>query len=154
MRQALLASIALTVGMTAWTQPAMAQKSDARVKVAATADKLDGQGKQVVTVTLTIDKGWHAYANPVGNELLAESQTTISFAVNGKALEARVEYPQGKIIVEKVTGDYRVYEDKVSIKATVQRAGGDVGPLEVSAKYQACNDKACLLPATTKITLP
>ena len=35
-----------------------AKKSDSVVKVAASADKPDADGKQSVTITLVIDKGW------------------------------------------------------------------------------------------------
>ena len=52
-----------------------------------------------------------------------------------------------------VVGDYSIYEGKVEIKATVQRAKGDIGPLEVKVKFQACSDvsKTCLVPATVKL---
>src|SRR5438876_602600 len=52
-------------------------KSDEEVKVAVAASKLDDAGKQVVTLTLTINKGWHIYANPVGNEDLAPAATLV-----------------------------------------------------------------------------
>ena len=41
-------------------------KSDSVVKATAAAAKPDADGKQTVTLTLAIDKGWHLYANPVG----------------------------------------------------------------------------------------
>ena len=40
------------------------------------------------------------------------------------------------------------------IKATVKRAKGDTSPLEVSVKFQACDEKMCLLPATVKVAVP
>src|SRR5437879_3352165 len=60
------------------------KKSDAVVKVSAAADKPDADGKQVVTVTLAIDSGWHTYGNPVGLEDLADAQTTVSFTGKSK----------------------------------------------------------------------
>jgi hypothetical protein len=129
-----------------------AKKSDALVKATATAGKPDADGKQDVTVTLTVDKPWHIYANPVGLEDLADAQTTVTFDPKAKPL--KVQYPEGKVIKDKVLGDYRVYEDKVTIKAQVRRARGETGPLQVSVKVQACNDKTCLLPAVIKLTVP
>ena len=129
-----------------------AKKSDSVVKVNVTADKPGTDGKQVVTVTLTMDKGWHTYANPVGNKDLNEVQTTVTISGKNKP-EAKIEYPMGVLVKDDVVGDYKVYEDKVTIKATVQRAKGDTDPLEVAVKFQACTDKQCLLPATVKVNV-
>ena len=148
------ALFALTILATGGTLPALAQKSETKVKVTAAADKADAQGKQVVTVTLAMDKGWHAYANPVGNDGLTENQTTIALSAGGKAADARLDYPEGKLVPDKVTGDYRVYEDKVTIKATIQRKAGDASPLEVTANFQVCNATSCLLPSTVKVAVP
>src|SRR5262245_20509765 len=45
-----------------------AKNSAGKVKAVAAASAADEAGMQTVTLTLTIDKGWHIYANPVGNE--------------------------------------------------------------------------------------
>jgi uncharacterized protein YyaL (SSP411 family) len=131
-----------------------AKKSDSLVKTTAEATKPDADGKQVVTVTMIIEPGWHIYANPVGQEDLESVQTKITVSAKAKLDDVKVEYPEGKVIQDKVLGKYKVYEDKVEIKATVKRKGGDKSPLEVTAKFQSCNDKQCLLPATVKIEVP
>jgi DsbC/DsbD-like thiol-disulfide interchange protein len=128
-----------------------AKKSDSVVKVSAAADKPDAGGRQTVTVTLAIDAGWHTYANPVGLEDLADTQTTISFTGNTKPEVLKIDYPAGKVVKDKTVGDYKIYEDKAAIKATVRRAKGDTSPLEVTVKFQACNESKCLLPATVKV---
>ena len=130
------------------------KKSDAVVKVTATADKPDADGKQVVSVLLVHESGWHSYANPVGHEDLASVQTTVTIAGKNKFDDVKVDYPPGKLIKDKLVGDYKVFEDKVTIKATVRRAKEDTGPLEVNVKFQACSDKSCLLGATVKLTVP
>lgn len=130
------------------------KRSDGVVKVSAAADKPGEDGKQVVTVTLKMDKDWHTYANPVGLEDLAEAQTVVTVAAKGKALDAKVEYPAGKVIKDKVVGNYKVYDDTATIKATVTRAKGDTGPLEVTVKFQACTETKCLLPASVKVSVP
>jgi DsbC/DsbD-like thiol-disulfide interchange protein len=122
-----------------------AKKADDKVKVTASATKPDAAGKQIVTVTFVIDKGWHIYANPVGNELLAEAKTVVDIKSTGKP-EVKVKYPDGKVFQDK-DDRYRIYENKVSIQATVLRAKGDASPLEVSVRYNACDDKQCLPPA-------
>lgn len=130
------------------------KKSDSEVKVSAKAGKIDDTGKQMVTVTLAINKGWHVYANPVGNADLRSSQTVVTVTGKEKLEQAKVDYPEGKIINDKLVGNYRTYEGQVDIKATVQRAKGDTGPLEVSVRFMACHDKGiCLLPATVKLTV-
>lgn len=144
-----LSGLLLFVG----TSQAQPKKSDSEVKITATADKPDADGKQLVTVTLVVNKGWHAYANPVGNKDLEENQTTVTIAAGGKKLDATLDFPQGKLVTDALLGNYRVYEDKVTIKAKIQR-GKETGPLEVSVKVQVCSDKTCLLPATVKVTVP
>jgi len=146
----------LASGWVAVPEPVFAQagtKSDREVKVTATADKPGDDGKQTVTVTLQINKGWHVYANPVGNDDFATAATTVTVMAKEKPEDVKIDYPAGKLLKDKVVGDYKVYEDKVEIKAVVKRAKGDTSPLEVSVKIQACNDKTCLLPATVKVPI-
>jgi DsbC/DsbD-like thiol-disulfide interchange protein len=148
---ALLSGIALTLSPTT----AHAQKkSDSVVKATASADKPDPDGKQVVTITLTMDKGWHIYANPVGLSDLEEAQTLVTISGKEKPAGVKVEYPEGTLVKDKVVGDYKVYEDKTTIKATVTRAKGDTGPLEASIRLQACSKTGCLLPSTIKVNVP
>ncbi|HZY83774.1 MAG TPA: protein-disulfide reductase DsbD N-terminal domain-containing protein [Gemmataceae bacterium] len=131
---------------------AQAKKSDAVVKAAAKADKPGPDGKQTVTLTLTVERPWHLYANPVGNKDLADVETTIT--AGGKAKVEKIEYPAGKVVKDAAVGDYKVYEDTVTIKVHLQRAKNDTGPVDLSVKLQACNDKTCLLPATIKVAAP
>ena len=131
---------------------AQGKKSDAVVKADAKAYTPGPDGKQTVTVTLDVSKPWHLYANPVGNKDLADVETTVSVA--GKAKVEKVEYPAGKLQKDAAVGDYRIYEGRVTIKVRLRRAKDDTGPLDLSVKLQACNDKTCLLPATVKLTVP
>jgi uncharacterized protein YyaL (SSP411 family) len=144
------------VGQPASGQPVGggAKRSDAVVKATAKGDKPAADGKQTVTVTLTMDKGWHVYANPVGNQDLDSARTIVALSGKIKPKAVNVDYPKGKVVKDMVVGDYNVYEGRVEIKATVERAADDVGPLEVTIKLQACNEKTCLLPATVKLTVP
>jgi hypothetical protein len=153
MRWTLGTALVVVIGL-ANDLPGQGKKSDAVVKVSASADKPSADGKQVVTITLAIDGKWHTYANPVDNDMLLSAQTTVSITGKDKPADVKVDYPAGKVVKDKQVGDYKVYEDKVAIKATVTRAPGDASPLEVTVKFMACDEKTCLLPATVKLTVP
>lgn len=150
-RPALAAAVAgllLGVGYgTVIGQDAGSSKSDSKIKATATAGKTGADGKQVILVNLTIDKGWHTYANPAG-----ELGTATVVKVEGKKPEdVKVEYPKGKVIKD-ADGTMIIYEDSADIKVTVPRAEGD-SPLKLKVKFQACNDKTCLPPATVELTV-
>ena len=140
-----------------WAQDDATKSADV-VKIKATADKPGADGKQVVTVTIDIEKGWHIYANPVGNDDFAINQTTVSVTGKQKLEDVRIEYPPGKEVQDKLVGNYMTYEDKVAIKVTVKRARDDTGPLDVSVKLQSCchikGKEKCLIPSTVKVNVP
>ena len=155
--QCIVVAVALTVAVTPTrgdVQVGGAKKSDSVVKTTAEAAPPDAEGKQVVTVTMEIESGWHTYANPVGQDDLASVQTTVTVTGKTKLTNVKVEYPAGKEIDDKVLGKYRIYEDKVEIRATVKRMPDDKNPLEVTVKFQSCTEKQCLLPATVKLKVP
>jgi uncharacterized protein len=151
-RKILAAAVTVAVLLLA-AAPVSAQikKSDNVVKVKATADKPDGDGNQTISITLDIDKGWHLYANPIGNETLTAAQTTVK--LTSTVEDVKLIYPPGTLVKDTDVGDYRSYEGKVTIKAQVKRAKGDTKPLNLTVKFQACNNKTCLLPATVKLTV-
>lgn len=151
-----LAGLAGLMAIVAWPSSAGAiKKSDSVVKVEFQVEpKVPGpDGTQRLVVSLDIDKGYHIYANPVGLESLAGSQTTLRASARIDP-ELKVEYPAGKLVPDKEVGDYRIYEGQVRIQAMVRRMPGDTGPLELNLKFQACSDRSCLLPATVKHQVP
>jgi uncharacterized protein len=148
-----LAAFALAWLIGERTGQAVGKRSDAVVKVKAAASALGVDGKQTVTVTLDVDKGWHIYANPVENDMLTSIQTVVSINAQTKPADVKVTYPAGKLHDDKKDKFY-FYDGKVTILVQVQRAAGDVGPLEATIRFCACDDSSCLSPATKKITLP
>ena len=150
----LLGALILTLG-PAGTPQADAGKKKSYTKVTAKADKPDADGQQKVTITLEIEKPWHAYANPVGNADLDAAKTEVKVASRGGKLEdVKLKYPRGKEEKDAVVGNYWIYEDKVTITGLVRRAKGDTSPLEVTVKYMNCNPKGqCLPPETVKLTV-
>jgi uncharacterized protein len=155
----ILTSVALLVGLLACAANAQDKKkvkdSTDVVKATAKADKPNADSKQIVTVTLAIDRDWHTYANPVGLDDLQNAETVVEISGKNKPLSVKIDYPKGKLQKDEVVGDYSIYEGKVEIKATVQRDKGDSGPLEVKVRFQACSDvsKTCLIPATVKLSV-
>jgi hypothetical protein len=151
----LLGALVLTLGPVG-TPRADAGKKKSYTKVTAKASKPDADGKQKVTITMEIEKPWHAYANPVGLPDLEPAQTEVKIASkDGKLEEVKIQYPRGKEEKDSVVGNYRIYEEKVTITGLVRRAKGDTGPLEVTVKYMTCSSvtKQCLPPETVKLTV-
>jgi len=110
------------------------------------------------TVTVTIQKGWHIYANPTG---LAEmNPTTLQLdPAAGKTVSlVKVSYPEGKAQAVEPAGPDKVYVYEGKIELTVRlrpadetKAGSLSVPLTLS--YQACNDRLCQAPAKLRIPL-
>jgi hypothetical protein len=129
-------------------------RSDSVVKVAASAAKPGADGKQVVTLTLVIDKDWHLYANPVGSKQFAGNETVVTVA-GLQPGEVTIIYPKGKALKDPESGDtYFVYEGQVTIPVVVP-AGRGPG-LEISVRLTACSGarKICLMPATVTVRVP
>jgi len=126
------------------------------VKVTVEADKPDTDGKQTITIKLTLKKPWRVLANPVGSKELAGGETKVSIAGKSKPEVVKIDYPQGKLVNLRGTGDFRVYDDKTEIKAYIRRAKGDTEKLEVRIYCVPENYKKgiCLLPATLKAAVP
>ena len=147
----------LAAAMSTW-QPAEAggklEKSDSKVKATATATKPGADGKQTVTITLDVTKGWHLYANPVNhnNDFLNGNKTVVKISAKEK-VNVNVKYPAGKTKVDDKE-KYDVYTGVVKIQADVVRTMGDSSPLEINITVSACDDKVCLDKGTVKLTVP
>src|SRR5580765_3081224 len=122
-------------------------KTESQVKLSASAGKIDKDGQQIITIKMEINPEWHAYANPVKNEDLEPVQTVVKITGAKKLDRVDFDYPKGKLGKTEMQ-TYMVYDGTVEIKATVKRAAGDTGPLEVTVNYTTCNDKKgiCLPP--------
>lgn len=127
-----------------------------KASAAITSQKITGDGSVAVSLTLTleVEKGWHAYANPAGDESLIP--TTIEVKAANKLEDVKVSYPAGKERKEEgVKETIYTYEGKISIPITLRRPlvekKADTSPLEISIKYQACSESKCLPPKTIKV---
>jgi hypothetical protein len=104
-------------------------KTATHVKVRAEATK-PADGRQTVRIELEIDPDYYLIGNQVP-ELLAPSGFRVSFLVKEMPVAADIVYPPGTLKKNDIIGDYTKYRGKVVTTATVQRAAGDTGPLEV-----------------------
>jgi hypothetical protein len=107
-------------------------------------------------VTITIQNGWHIYANPVG---LAEMRPTVLELdpAAAKAVELiKVSYPEGKSQPAEPALPDRIYtyEGKVELGVRLRVAEtADSGLVSVPfvLSYQACNDQLCQAPAKLRV---
>ena len=136
-----LAALLLVVGARLNAQ---GKGSESVVKATASIKKVGGE--TILTVQLAVEKGWHIYANPPGNDDLKPVATTVTLQGGAKG---EVVYPAGKQVIDPVVGNYRVYEGTEEIR--VKLASEPNGPVKIQASFQACNEKSCLQPS--KVTL-
>ncbi len=130
------------------TPPADPKTSSDVVSVVLKAEAVK-DGVQIFTVSVAVAKSWHIYANPPLGKNLAESATVVEVLLDGKPVEAKIEYPEGTVHKD-AGGEYRIYSGTVSIRGSVDRGDQAGATLSVRAKVVACNDRTCLLPATLK----
>ncbi|WP_246196080.1 DUF255 domain-containing protein [Aquisphaera giovannonii] len=126
--------------------------------VAAAARVLDGEkpaagGSFRAVVSLSIKPGWHITANPPGMENLVPAVLSVA---DGQPARLDPAYPPGtdwqpgQADGEKA----RVYEGRVEIPVRVRLDGAGMPPrLALKLRYQPCDEKACLPPATVDIPL-
>lgn len=144
----------LGLGLMAMTSALCAQGEETKVvkaTVKATPSKIEGT--QELTLTLDIATSFHIYANPVGLEDLENVQTSLKVTGKTPPKSVKADFPKGKLVKDKLVGDHYIYEGKIVIPVKVVRAEGDNGPLDITVKYQACDEKRCLAPASIKIEL-
>jgi uncharacterized protein YyaL (SSP411 family)/archaellum component FlaG (FlaF/FlaG flagellin family) len=122
-------------------------KASADVVTAKLGFEKINKGGHSFVLTLTVAEPWHLYANPVGSDTLAESQTTVTVFVDGKKVNAKIEYPKGKEVKDSA-GNYFVYEGELKITGAFVAENGAV---EVRVSLSACKDGLCLPPSVLKV---
>jgi DsbC/DsbD-like thiol-disulfide interchange protein len=131
----------------------LAQKPPQPVQVSTKLTKPDSEGRQLLTVKIAIEKGWHIYANPAG--AAGPVPTTVQVEAASALRDVQIQYPPGKLKTQ-AGENFHIYEDTVEITVRLQRAvingQPDSSPLTVTVRYQACNDQICLPPRTVKLT--
>ena len=143
----LLVAITAVVAVSAVIHAQAGGKSDSVVKVKARVEH-PAPGKDVVIISFDVQKPFHLYANPVGNEDLANSQTTVKI-LGKNPPKVHVDYPAGKDY-SHMGEKYKIYDGSFEIRATVD---GSTAGMEALVKFGACDDNSCLQPATLRIPL-
>jgi hypothetical protein len=106
-----------------------------------------------VFVTLTFDKGWHAFANPAGVEDLQGGRTRLSLTSGGEPVGAAVVYAPGRPVEDPVVGTYRIYDGTVVLWATIDRTLPPGKPLEVNVRCLTRSDVVCGPPVVLQLPL-
>ena len=108
-------------------------------------------GKEIVIFRFEVREGWHLYANPPGAEAFRPAQTTIKI-LSKDAAKVQIDYPTGKD--REVDGiRWKCYDGTFEIRATVERNAEAKGTLEADVRFQASDEKSCLMPETIRIPL-
>jgi uncharacterized protein len=111
-------------------------------------------GEFEVELVLTIKDNFHIYANPAGSENVIP--TVVSLDPQSTATLVEIRYPAGESKVLAANGPEKVTVYEKTAKATARiRLAPDakIGPntINLKVRYQACDDKACLAPATLDV---
>lgn len=129
-------------------------KKDEHAKARAylSTDKLPAGGTCEIVVLVNVDDHWHIQANPPNPDYLIPTEVTFKSKLGVTLTETK--YPKGQLF--KSDGvEAMVYEGEVAIRGTLkipEKAGGQTDEMEISIKYQACEEKECLPPKTIKLT--
>jgi uncharacterized protein len=146
------------------TPPGAVDDSPSRT-VAATARLADGTPATIArghefgaVVSLTIQDGWHIYANPAGLPEMRPTTLGLDPQSERTVRLLDVSYPAGesKVLGSLGTEKVALYEGKVEFTARLRLADdAQAGMVTVSLRlnYQACNDQLCQAPARLEVPL-
>ena len=134
--------------------PAPAPDAVVSAVAALAKDAAPAPGQEFdVIVTVSIKDGWHIQANPARTENALP--TVLALAPDQPAKLVKVAYPSGELKALAATGAEKValYEGETKITASVRLDAGAKPPatLTFRLKYLACDDRACLAPATLSV---
>jgi hypothetical protein len=145
----------LSAAFSTWRLLPPANAADAKmnsiVRASVTSTKPDSEGRQDVTIKLTIKEGHRILANPVQCDDLVLAQTTVTIASATKLQDVKIEYPAGKR--KKLFGDvvFYIYEGEIEIKGQVKRLAGGAAPLDVAIECFPRDDARVYLPEKIKV---
>lgn len=106
--------------------------------------------QDTVSVTVSVQKGWHINADKVLNQYLIP--TTLSAADHSCVTVDSVQFPPAKEVELGFQKDpLMVFDGDVSINATLLRTRPECSIAELQLRVQACSDEVCLSPATLEL---
>jgi len=107
-------------------------------------------------VEIKIAEGYHVNANPPSEDWLIPTEISVSGAAGVTVKEAFYPEAQDRTF-EFWPEPLRVYEGDVVMGFLLEiSADAEVGPhdLELTLRYQACNEEACFAPTSVKYAVP
>jgi hypothetical protein len=109
-----------------------------------------GESKDV-EIRITVKAGFRVQANPAANEFLIP--LTLELECEEGTLEVdEIRYPEGETYrIKGSEEDLLTYEGTFTLSATIQAldsAEEGVSQAQGQLRYQACDDRVCLPPAT------
>ena len=127
-------------------------RSDSVMRIQAKASPVDENDSQKMRITLKIADGWLVHANPAGNDVFKSSELKIKVTSKKPLQKVSLQYPPGTQQKDPLIGTWMMYQGEITINATIERAKGDKGPLEVNVFFQSFNEKVCICGQGTVIT--
>ena len=129
------------------------------VKGVVKVEPVESPGATVVDLKLTLDiaSGFHLYANPSGVEDLPPTTVELEAGTEFDVVSTRYPAGEGKTLPSLGTAKVSLYEKSTTIVVRLKsKEGASPGDSTVRLKvrYQACNDKACLAPASLTVSTP
>jgi suppressor for copper-sensitivity B len=124
-----------------------AEKATLRVITDHTAYQPGASGR--VAAIISIEHGWHVNSNKPTYDYLIP--TEVSFQLPARWPAAEVEYPEGEMQTFSFADrPLSVYEGEVALFEIPDSPEEDSVGVVAAVTYQACNDRSCLPPVTTR----
>ena len=125
---------------------------DDPVQIRSEQDRIVLSPGDRVTLTLLVNikNGYHINAHEPGPEFLIPLKVSVQ---NADGLDVEVAYPTGETYEAAAISDepMLVHMGQFEIPIRLERTGDMAGEAIVSVTYQACTDRACLLPKTVVV---
>ena len=117
-------------------------------------DRLTAGGVCRIVMIVDIKDGWHINTNPSNPKFLIPTSFSIKSKHGTKLV--RVRYPAGKkLVLEGFDDPIHVHEKRAVIYGELEIPAAAVGKaeeLELTVRYQPCNEVRCLRPTTVTLT--
>ena len=124
-----------------------------RVTAVLSAESLIFMQRVPIRVTLDLDPGLHVYRAPVPDGFVA---TEVTVAGPETLTVEPARYPETRPFhVDGVEKDFAVMDGPVQIEVPIMLTAEDLDviPLDITVRYQACDDRQCFIPQTLSLHL-
>src|SRR5262249_25651010 len=121
---------------------------DSAAHVKATAAGQSRGDHDEIAVTIAIDPGYHANANPASLDYLIPTKVSVP-----DMPDAKITYPAGQLFKPKfLSQGISVYEDTVLIKVELPAGAlASMASPTVNVEVQVCDLQTCLPPSTIPV---